>query len=133
MFDPEYAEKLSQLKFLRNFQSIISQAFLPSESDLEYLPLQAMTEYLSRYVGGGVDGIIYPSAQTDGMTKNIVVFRSDNRIKVKDDCVVYQPDPTPFLSFQENSVTVHEIKAVAYTQNEYSLDSYMHDIKYGRY
>ena len=133
IFDPQYAEKLSQLEFLRNFESIISKAFLPSDSDLEYLPLQAMTEYLSRYVDGGVDGIIYPSAQTAGATKNIVVFKNSNRVKVEGDFVSYLPESEPFLTFQEGSITIHEVQSVAYTQNESDIDTYMHDIKYGRY
>ncbi|MBE91147.1 MAG: hypothetical protein CMM76_17100 [Rhodospirillaceae bacterium] len=133
MFDPEYAEKLSQLEFLRNFESIISKAFLPSQSDLEYLPLQAMTEYLSRYVDGGVDGIIYPSAQTAGATKNIVVFKNSNRVKVEGDFISYLPESEPFLSFQEGSISIHEVQSVAYTQNESCLESYLHDMKYGHY
>jgi len=118
---------------LRNFESIISKAFLPSQSDLEYLPLQAMTEYLSRYVDGGVDGIIYPSAQTAGATKNIVVFKNSNRVKVEGDFISYLPESEPFLSFQEGSISIHEVQSVAYTQNESCLESYLHDMKYGHY
>lgn len=131
MFDPNYAEKLSQLEFLKNFESIISKAFLPSESDLEYLPLQATTEYLSRYVDGGVDGIIYSSAQTGGSTKNIVVFKNSNRVKFENDVVLYQSEAEPFLTFKENSITLHEIEAVTYKADESHLDTYMQDIKYG--
>jgi hypothetical protein len=130
MFDSEYGEKLSQLAFLRSFEAIISRAFLPSESDLEYLPLQAMTEYLSRYVDGGVDGIIYPSAQSGGFTKNIVVFKNDNRVQVEDDCVIYKSDSEPFLTFQEGSVSVHMITAVSYSQEESSIERYLQDLKY---
>jgi hypothetical protein len=78
MFDPDYSEKYSQLSFLKDFESIISKAYLPDDTDLEYLPLQVMTEYISSFLEGGVDGVIFPSAQKNSTTENIVVFDCSN-------------------------------------------------------
>ncbi len=130
MFDPEYSDKLSQLSFLRSFEFIISKAFLPNESDLEYLPLQAMTEYLSRYVEGGVEGIIYPSAQKEGETENIVIFDGKARARVFGDVISYELEPESILKFVDSSITVHTIQAVEYKQTENSLDIYMVDLEY---
>lgn len=130
MFDPNYAYKLSQLEFLKNFESIVSRAFLPSETDLAYLPLQATTEYLSRYVDGGVDGIIYSSAQTGCSTKNIAVFNSSNRVKVAEDFVLSQSEAEPFLTFKKDSITLHEIEAVTYKTKEHYIDGCNQEIEF---
>ena len=64
---------------------------------------------------------------------NIVVFKNSNRVKVEGDFISYLPESEPFLSFQEGSISIHEVQSVAYTQNESCLESYLHDMKYGHY
>lgn len=131
IFDPEYSDKLSQIQFLRNFESIISKAFLPNDTALEYLPLQAMTEYLSRYLEGGVDGIIYPSAQKEGNSDNIVIFDHTNRKIVGEGFISYEESPEPYLKFVGGSISVHKIESVVYEQTETSLDNFLMDREYG--
>jgi hypothetical protein len=132
MFDPEYFTKLSQIQFLRSFESIISKAFLPSSTELEYLPLQAMTEYLSRFVEGGLDGAIYPSAQRGGKTENIIIFDSSNKVIEKDEFISYEKCSVPNVTLVDRSITIHKVNAVEYTQSEESLESFMTDLECGR-
>ncbi|MFT4927394.1 MAG: hypothetical protein ACI8WB_003501 [Phenylobacterium sp.] len=128
MFDPCYAEKHSQLMFLRDFESIISKAFLPSDTDLEYLPLQAMAEYLARFVAGGVEGIIFPSAQRAGAAKNIVVFDHHNRAKMHKSVTNKEDAMTPYLKFVEDSISVHKIEAVEYQESVVPLPVFFADL-----
>jgi hypothetical protein len=130
MFDPDYPEKLSQLSFLRSFESIISKAFLPHDTTLEYLPLQAMTEYLSRFVDGGVDALIYPSAQREGVKQNIVVFDGLIRTKETEEFLVFETSSKPLLVFIEESMTVHKIKSVEYRQTDESLKDYIMGLEF---
>jgi hypothetical protein len=127
MFDPCYIEKYSQLMFLRDFESIISKAFLPNDTDLEYLPFQAMTEYLARFVAGGVEGIIFPSAQRAGAAENIVIFDHHNKVKMNKSVGRKDDDMAPYLKFVEDSISVHQITSVEYKQTELPLEHFIMD------
>lgn len=74
LFDPNFESKASQFKFLRRFEDEVSRPILPGEELLEYIPTQALAEYLANYHEPKIDGLIYSSAQTNGTEKNIVLF-----------------------------------------------------------
>lgn len=61
MFDPDYEEITRRWRFLRQFDEIISRPVRPREEFLEYIPTQAVAEYLHHK--HGYDGLIYSSAQ----------------------------------------------------------------------
>jgi hypothetical protein len=86
MFDPDYDGRVMKRRFLRAFHYLISRPVQPHEEAIEYLPTQAVAEYISNVLE--LDGIIYESAQlgapagddegggepTDRTKQNVVPF-----------------------------------------------------------
>jgi len=62
-FGDKFHERLEKRLFLRKFHDLISRPVQPHEEALEYVPTQAVAEYIANVLG--LDGIIYASAQTD--------------------------------------------------------------------
>lgn len=74
LFDPDFETKSSQLNFLRRFEKEVSKPILPGDEVLEYIPTQALVEYLANYHAPKIDGLLYSSTQTNGSGKNVVIF-----------------------------------------------------------
>ncbi|MGI2002244.1 RES domain-containing protein [Shewanella frigidimarina] len=127
-FDPEFETKCSQMEFLNDFEIIISKPYSPEEIDLEYLPMQVMTEYLTRYVEGGIDAIVFSSAQKGMRTKNIAILKprveGDNRLP--DDHFYFDGEACePNLRFVTGSLSIHQITAVEYKHSNDDLNAYL--------
>jgi hypothetical protein len=75
MFASSYVRRVTQYRFLRKFLDEISRAIQPHEEPLEYVPTQAVAEYLAD--GLHLDGIIYPSAQLGGIEDNDDLVQGD--------------------------------------------------------
>jgi hypothetical protein len=73
-FDPEFATRSSRAAFLRHLVDEISRPIMPRDEEFEYLPTQAVSEYLASCVEPRLDGIIFHSAQTAREGRNIVLF-----------------------------------------------------------
>lgn len=61
VFAPGYQERVSRAQFLRGFHRLIVQPVQPQDEPLEYLPTQAVAEYVRNSLG--FDGILYASTQ----------------------------------------------------------------------
>src|SRR5207244_1470845 len=83
MFRADYYSRVTKRLFLRSFHNLISRPVQPHEEALEYVPTQAVAEYIANVLG--LDGIIYASAQTntrdedddtptDRATQNVALF-----------------------------------------------------------
>jgi len=72
IFDPTYLNQLQQANFLRTLSDLISRPVMPDDELFEYITTQAIASYLDTEIG--LDGIIYPSAQTGKGSSNIVLF-----------------------------------------------------------
>jgi hypothetical protein len=70
MFDDDFFEKLIHRKLLRKLHWLTSQPVL-DEDKFEYLPTQAMAEYLARRIDPRIDGVIFESVQRQG-GRNVV-------------------------------------------------------------
>ena len=81
IFDPDYQSKVSRLKFLRRFEDEVSRPIIPGDELLEYIPTQALVEYLASHFEPKIDGLIYSSTQTNGAGRNIVIFNHAAHIK----------------------------------------------------
>ena len=79
-FDPEYARQKECTAFLRQLVSEISRPVMPGEIDREYLPTQYVASYMARRAHPRLDGIIFPSSQTGGDKKNIVLFNDAREV-----------------------------------------------------
>ena len=52
---------------------------MPEDEELEYIPTQIVAEYLAQKANPRIDGILYPSSQTDG--NNVVLFNHACRVR----------------------------------------------------
>lgn len=88
-FDQDFLPLLKRTKFLGDLAAIMSMPVMPNDADLDYLPTQVIADYLSRASDTPLDGILFPSVQTDvreeGEGKkpkflNVVLFNKSSRV-----------------------------------------------------
>lgn len=65
IFDPEYDVRFSRRSFLSGFHRLIAKPVQPRDETLEYVPTQAVAEYVANVLG--LDGIVYASAQVGSL------------------------------------------------------------------
>ncbi len=75
-WDDDFDDRLTRRRFLETFHGLISRPIQPHEETLEYLPTQAVSEYLASVLG--LDGIIYDSAQVSPSKEDDNPRRSQN-------------------------------------------------------
>lgn len=81
VFSPEYQEIMEKSAFLSELSRKITQPVMPGDEALEYLPTQAVADYLASRTDVIFDGIIFPSVQVSGKNKtNIVLFNKSSRV-----------------------------------------------------
>lgn len=73
-FDPDYTVRKGRKAFLRYLVKELSQPVMPQDEAMEYLITQAVAEYLADKAEPPLDGIIFPSSQTGGDGRNVVLF-----------------------------------------------------------
>jgi hypothetical protein len=73
-FDPEFATQSNRAAFLRHLAVQISRPIMPRDEEFEYLPTQAVSEYLASCVDPRLDGVIFHSTQTASEGRNVVLF-----------------------------------------------------------
>ncbi|MYY43997.1 RES family NAD+ phosphorylase [Elizabethkingia anophelis] len=78
IFSPQYQEKMEKAKFLSKLSSMLTRPIMPDDEVFEYLPTQAIADYLSSQTNINIDGIIFPSVQGDGT--NIVLFKKSSKV-----------------------------------------------------
>ncbi len=85
VFDPEYLGRLERAKFLERLSSRITMPVMPGDEEAEYLPTQAVADYLSSQIDPPIDGIIYPSVQAKRKTeRNVVLFHKASMVVPSD-------------------------------------------------
>ena len=72
IFDRATIERMQRSNFLEELSHLMSRAVMPHEEALEYLPTQAVADFLANEVE--LDGIIFPSIQTGQASSNVVLF-----------------------------------------------------------
>ena len=115
--NPQFAEEnqLGICYFLRHFSSEISKPVQSHNANLEYLPTQALSEYLAYHFQPQIDAIIYPSTQTNGKGKNIVILNHATKLN-------YENNEKNYLSYVPGSLKKHTIKAIDYDIEDDSFD-----------
>src|SRR5204863_5060748 len=73
-FDPEFGIQRARAAFLSHLVQNISRPVMPNDEAFDYLPTQAVAEYLATKVKPPFDGIIFSSSQTGGEGRNVVLF-----------------------------------------------------------
>lgn len=99
LFDEGHRHQLKQVEFLRGLSERISKPVMPDDQVLDYLPTQAIADFLATEATPPLDGIIYPSVQigTDARSTygpfsgrrgtyrcNVVLFQKAARIQSLD-------------------------------------------------
>ena len=73
-FDPSFASQANHAAFLRRLVAELSRPITPGEEAFEYLPTQAVAEYLAHKTCPRLDGIIFRSSQNGETGQNLVLF-----------------------------------------------------------
>ena len=79
IFDPDYAYRLGRMMFLRTLAEKMARPVMPDDQEMEYLPTQAIADYLSTEGQVPLDGILFPSVQAGGDGVNAVLFHKASR------------------------------------------------------
>ena len=110
-FDPEFRTRSDRAAFLRSFVDEISKPVMPRDEKFEYLPTQVVSEYLASCVEPRLDGLVFPSSQTGGHGRNIVLFNHARLVESYD----RPEDVKLFISLgrgneddYDDGVTIHE-------------------------
>ncbi len=69
-----------RLAFLQKFSDEISKPIHPNNEALEYVPTQALVEYLANHYKPNIDAIIYASTQTNRKGRNIVFLNNATNV-----------------------------------------------------
>jgi hypothetical protein len=111
IFDPDYAYRLGRMMFLRTLSRRMSRPVMPDDQEMEYLPTQAIADYLSTEGQVPLDGILFPSVQVGGNGVNAVLFHKASRceeLEIPDGTEIaartysmYEDGPEPDFSVSE--------------------------------
>lgn len=81
IFDPSYAYRLGRMMFLQKLSSKMARPVMPDDQESEYLPTQAIADYLATEGKVPLDGIIFPSVQVNAAGLNVVLFHKAARCR----------------------------------------------------
>lgn len=84
VFDPSWAARLDRATFLRSICQRITKPVMPEDESFEYLPTQAVADFLATENDPILDGIVFPSVQVAGDGLNIVLFHKAARVEAMD-------------------------------------------------
>ncbi len=84
IFDPAYMGRLELAKFLERLSDRFALPVMPDDEPLDYLPTQAIADYLAARNDPPLDGILYPSVQGNEDAANVVLFRKSARVAAID-------------------------------------------------
>ncbi len=84
VFDPGLATRLEYATFLLSLYQRMIRPIMPDDQDFEYLPTQAIADFLATENEPVLDGILYPSVQIEGDVLNVVLFHKAARVKEMD-------------------------------------------------
>jgi len=139
VFDPDYVNRLERTAFLRGLSQRIAKPVMPDDRVRDYLPTQAITDFLATAVDPPLDGILYPSVQVGlpsssvrvfGARKdrrNVVLFQKAARVQaldLPDNAIIMVDDDNLFgtTAFFEGVVGVSDAPDLAYTVSELVAD-----------
>lgn len=79
IFDPSFKERLHRAEFLRSLGRRMARPVMPDDEGIDYLPTQAVADFLATANDPRLDGIIFPSAQVE-KGYNVVLFHESARV-----------------------------------------------------
>ncbi|OFW07910.1 MAG: hypothetical protein A3G20_09170 [Acidobacteria bacterium RIFCSPLOWO2_12_FULL_59_11] len=80
IFESGFAQRLERAAFLRSLTDRMIRPVMPDDEVLDYLPTQAIADFLATENEPTLDGIVFPSVQAVGEALNIVLFHKAARV-----------------------------------------------------
>jgi hypothetical protein len=81
IFDPTMMGRLERAMFLRTLSELITRPVMPDDEAFDYLPTQAIADFLAARLEPLIDGIVFPSVQAAGNSLNVVLFHKAARVE----------------------------------------------------
>lgn len=81
LFDPDFADLVERSTFLQSLSRRITIPVMPDDEAFEYLPTQAIADFLATENETPIDGIVYPSVQAVAGKLNVVLFHKAARVQ----------------------------------------------------
>ena len=81
IFDPSFAILENKAAFLRTLSERLCAPVVPDREELEYVPTQAIADFLATEREPPLDGIVYPSTQIQSGGLNVVLFHGSSRVE----------------------------------------------------
>ncbi len=81
VFDPTFIDRIERILFLKTLGTLMTVPVMPDNEILDYLPTQAVADFLASENVPRLDGIIFPSVQTAGDSLNVVLFHKASIVK----------------------------------------------------
>jgi hypothetical protein len=81
IFDPTFGGRLERTTFLQSLSRRITMPVMPDDETFEYLPTQAIADFLATERTPQIHGIIFPSIQAAGGALNVVLFHKAARVE----------------------------------------------------
>lgn len=82
-FDPSLKERLERVAFLQSLGERITRPVMPDDESFDYLPTQAIADFLATENDPPIDGIISRSSQSKS-GRNVVLFQKAARVETID-------------------------------------------------
>lgn len=79
MFADDFRERYELSRFLSRLVMELSKPIMPGSEELDYLPTQAVADYLADREDLELDGILFPSSQRRGTHLNVALFHRASR------------------------------------------------------
>lgn len=79
MFADEFRERYELAGFLSRLVNELSRPIMPGSEEMDYLPTQAVAEYLADREDLELDGLLFPSSQQIDGALNVVLFHRASR------------------------------------------------------
>lgn len=80
LFDPSLSERQKRAMFLRSLSARMTRPVMPDDESLDYLPTQAVADFLAWENDPRLDGILFPSVQAPPGAVNVVLFHNASRV-----------------------------------------------------
>lgn len=84
IFDFQWAARLERATFLRSLSQRITRPVMPDDEVFEYLPTQAIADFLATENEPVLDGIVFPSVQAADGALNVVLFHKAAYVEAMD-------------------------------------------------
>jgi len=130
VFDPDHIRRLRRAAFLRSLSDRMARPVMPDDRTLDYLPTQAIADFLANALDPPLDGILYPSVQVGfpansgallasrRIGRNVVLFHKAARVQpfdILDDATIEVRDDSDSFWLFGDSALVSDDPGLKYT------------------